>query len=149
MANLFKGAKQMASICPSRAASMQALSTCSTDAPPGASACPTVTWSGRTVSMASHAGWRVSARPRTATMLSTACVGTCTPATRWPSRHSQASPTSTMLARSHASGRASRRAISSAPMPAGSPRVRAITGFCCVSISGHSTEMLFFLMMLA
>src|SRR3546814_10735596 len=46
------------------------------------------------------------------TMLSTACVGTCTPATRWPSRHSQASPTSTMLARSHASGRASRRAIS-------------------------------------
>ncbi|KAG0752510.1 hypothetical protein G6F22_021841 [Rhizopus arrhizus] len=76
MANLFNGAKQIASTCPARAASMQASSTRSTDAPPAAWGWPTVTWSGRIVSISSHAGRRVSGRLRTASMLTTAWVST-------------------------------------------------------------------------
>ena len=50
----------------------------------------------------------------------------------WPSCHSHGSPTSTTLAVRVVSGRASRRATSSAPMPAGSPSVSATTGLACV-----------------
>src|SRR5256885_1907859 len=128
MACLLSGAKQMASIWPAWAASMHRSSTCSTERPPAASARPWCTASGATVSRARKAGRAVSVRPRAWAMLAMGAVATCRPAMRWPCCHSQGSPASTMLAFCMASGRASRRAISSAPMPAGSPRVRATTG---------------------
>ena len=73
---------------------------------------------------------------------STRSVGTSTPAMCWPSAHSQGSPTSTTLAAARVSGRASRRATSSGPMPAGSPSVSATTGLSLIlSCHVHSTLM--------
>ena len=128
MACLFSGAKQIASTSRAIAASMQRSSTFSTEAPPAASERERTTCSGCTVSMGMKAGREVSARPRTAAKLSTRSVGTSTPAMCWPSAHSHASPTSTTLAVARVSGRASSRATSSGPMPAGSPSVTATTG---------------------
>ena len=129
MACLLSGAKQIASMAPASVASMHWSSTCSTERPPGASARLRCTSAAAMLSTARKAGRAVPALPRTSASVATSSVPTSVPAMRWPSCHSQRSPTSTILAMAAASGLASSLAISSAPMPAGSPSVTATTGF--------------------
>ena len=135
IACLLSGAKQIASTWPASVASMQRSSTCSTERPPSGCAVLRLTTAGSMVSTARKAGFEVSARPRTSASDCTGASATSVPAMRWPSCHSQGSPTSTTLASVVASALASRRAISSAPMPAGSPSVSATTGSDCGFVS--------------
>src|SRR5207247_2387602 len=101
------------------------------------------TCSGRIVSTARKAGSCWSGRVRTSARLVTACVATVCLAMAWPSCQSQGSPTSTMLACAVMPGWLNSRAISSGPMPAASPSVKAMTGVICLLMNSVQFDVLF------